>query len=411
MDVTRLSNPDEPRTPERTGTVIVVGAGAIGVSTAFHLATHGVDVTLLDKGHAAGETTGKAAGLVYSQFHEPADVRAMQYSLSFFEELDRTDSSFTFHKTGYVRIGTEAERAVFEREVAMQRDCGVDVRLVDRDEIAKIEPILNLDGITIGTYCADDGFVDPHTFTTALLAEAQAAGVDYRPNTSVTDIDVRDGTVRDVTTSTGMLTAESVVISAGPWSKRVCSLVDVELPAKPYRTQALVTDVVDFEVIPVYDAHDQVYFRSESEGILGGDGTEEVEADPENYDESGDFDFLSTVGNTLEKRLPVSSIGVVNSWAGLSTATPDGFPLVGCPPTSPGGSDTISGLYVGTGLQGHGIMRSPAVGRQLANMIVYDDPTAVYPEYDAGRFTADPGDFSIEEMMKVNGTHGEQTDG
>lgn len=379
---------------------VVVGAGAVGVSTAYHLADRGAAVTLLDRGYAAGETTGKAAGFVYSQLHYPADVRAMDYSFEFFRELAERDD-FAFHETGFLRVGSEAERPVFERQTEMQRKAGADVRLLDADGIADIYPELDRSGITVGAYSPNDGHADPHAFTTALLDRAERLGVDYRPKTPVGDIRVSDGRVQSVTASGERIDADAVVVAAGPWSHRVGALAGVDLPLKPYRTQALVTTTVelDDEIGPVYDAHNGVYFRSESGGLLAGDGTEETESDPDDYETTADFDFLASTGDALRERLPVGDVGVLNSWAGLGTATPDGRPLVGRVPVRPG-DETVSGLFVAAGTQAHGFMRAPTLGRAVSVSVLTDGPHS-YPEYRPTRFDADPGDFAVEEMMSV----------
>jgi glycine/D-amino acid oxidase-like deaminating enzyme len=379
--------------------IVVVGAGAVGVSTAYHLADRGVDVTLIDSGHAAAATTGKAAGFAFQQFHDPVDVRAMTYSLAFFRELSEQSDHFEFRESGFLRLGTDKERPVFEREVAMQREQGADVRLVDPDEIRDLSPELRLDGVTVGTYAPGDGHADPHTFTTTLLSRAEELGVDYRPETPATDIDVEGGRVRAVETPGDRLAADAVVVTAGPWSKRVGNLAGVSLPLKPYRVQALVTTAVDFEVGTVYDAHRGVYFRSEQDGLLAGDGTEEVESDPDDYKRAADVAFMAHVGDVLRDRLPVGDVGVQNSWAGLGTATPDTRPLVGPVPTRPGG-EVVEGLFVGAGLQAHGFMRAPTVGRALAAEIL--DGETAYPSYRPTRFDGDVGDFPVREMMAVD---------
>lgn len=387
--------------------VVVIGAGAAGVSTAYHLAKADADVVLLDKGFVAGETTGKAAGLVYYQMHEPADVRAMDYSFEFFHDLAAAENDFKFHVTGHLRIGTENERSTFEHEVAMQRSEGVDAKIVGPDEIASLSPDLNLEGITVGTYCPDDAHADPYTYAVTLLSRAEERGVDYNPKTKAIDIDVKNGAVSAVETEAGTLEADTVVITAGPWSKEIARMAGVEIPVKPYRTQALVTTEVDSQPIPIFDAADSVYFRSEQGGLLAGDGTEERESDPDDYKETGDFSFLTEVGATLQNRLDISNPGVQNSWVGLSSATPDGFPLVGRPPVTPASDEYIDGLYVGTGLQGHGFMRSPAVGRMLAAEILGHSTKPQYPDYRPDRFESDPGDFDIDELMKLEGKHSE----
>lgn len=384
--------------------VVIVGAGAIGVSTAYHLAEAGTTVTLLDKGHAAGETTGKAAGLVYAQVHYPADVRAMQYSQAFFRDLADQDNQFEYHETGYLRLGTDAERAVLEHEAEMHRDLGVDVRTVDPDEIASLEPSLDLAGITNGTYAPGDGHADPHTYTTTLLAEAEERGVAYRPNTPVVGFGF-DGGDREVRTEEGRIDADTVVIAAGPWSKRLARVAGGDVPLKPYRAQALVTTGVEFDIGAVYDTHDEVYFRPEGDGLLVGDGTDETESDPDDYKSTADFDFLTKASGVIIDRLPVDEVQVRNSWVGLSTATPDEFPLVGHLPAAVGASDPVPDTYVATGTYGHGFMRSPAIGRMLAEAVVGSDDDPIPAEYRATRFEEDPGDFPISEMMKVEGKH------
>ena len=382
--------------------VTIIGAGAIGVSAAYHLADRGVEVVLLDKGHAAGETTGKAGGLVFSQLHEPADVRAMEYSIDFFRDLSASDNHFSYHEVGFLRTGTEAERPVFEQEVSMQRREGVDASVVEPEEIRDIYPTLGLDAVSVGTYCPDDGYADPHTFTTTLLTNAKELGVAYRPGTKVTDIDRTQSPV--VETESGPVETDVVVLAAGPWSRRVAAMADVELPVKPYRAQALVTTPVDFDIGTVYDAHEGVYFRSEqSGGLLVGDGTEEVESDPDGYTQTADFEFLVETSDVVERCLPVEDVGIQNAWAGLCTATPDGRPLVGYPLYEPGGDSGPDDIVVAAGLQGHGFMRSPAVGKAVAD-VVCDGETDV-PEWSPKRFDEHPGDFEIEEMLKLDGKH------
>ncbi|KAB1190568.1 FAD-dependent oxidoreductase [Haloferax sp. MBLA0076] len=380
----------------------IIGAGAVGVSAAHHLAERGIEVTLVDKGHAAGETTGKAGGLVFCQLHEPADVRAMGYSIDFFRDLSAAENHFTYHEVGFLRTGTEREHSAFEREVSMQQNEGANVRLVDPPEISEIYPTLSLDGVTVGTYAPGDGYADPHTFTTTLLDEARAKGVTYRPGTKVTDIDVSD--TPTVETEAGPIQTDTVVIAAGPWSRRVAALTGVDLPVKPYRAQALVTTPVAFDIGTVYDAHEGVYFRSEQRGgLLVGDGTEEVESDPDGYTQTADFDFLVETSDVVERCLPVDDVGIQNAWAGLCTATPDGRPLVGRPVYEPGSDGGPDDVVVAAGLQGHGFMRSPAVGHAVADIVC--DGESEYPEWRPDRFDEHPGDFDIEEMLKLDGKH------
>ncbi|MFW5949096.1 MAG: NAD(P)/FAD-dependent oxidoreductase, partial [Halolamina sp.] len=326
----------------------------------------------------------------------------MDYCKSYIRELTTEDPNFTVHETGYLRVGTENERETFEREAAIYRDCGVDVEVVNAERMQEIEPALETEGLSVGTYVADDCHVDPHSMTTAILRRAEAAGVDYQPDTPVTDIGVDDGRVTGVTTPEGNVDADHVVVAGGPWSKRLCGFAGVTLPCRPYRVHALVTTEVDVAPMPIYDADSGAYFRAESGGVLLGDGSDETESDPDGYDATPDFSFLDTAAEVLERRLPLSDPGVVNAWVGCSSATPDGFPLIGGPPVTPGEEGGVDGLWVGAGLQGHGVMRAPIVGKLIADALCSGADHVAVPEYDPNRFDADPGEFTIDEMMKLD---------
>jgi glycine/D-amino acid oxidase-like deaminating enzyme len=139
----------------------------------------------------------------------------------------------------------------------------------------------------------------------------------------------------------------------------------------------------------VYDATDGFYCRPHPTGLLAGDGTEHVEADPDDYDRDADDGFAARLSERVAKRLRLAP-ETERAWAGLCTATPDRDPLLG---------RVADGVYVATGFQGHGFMRSPALGEAVAEAILGGDPAPIDP-FDPRRFDGDE-DFQVREGMVI----------
>ena len=179
---------------------------------------------------------------------------------------------------------------------------------------------------------------------------------------------------------------DSVVVAAGVHTPSLLADAGIPVPIKPYRVQALVTSGPSVPM--VYDATDGYYLRPHPDGILAGDGTEPVEADPDGYDRSGDDWFVSDVESRLSSRLVEFEPATDRAWAGLCAATPDGHPLLG---------ELRDGLYVAAGWQGHGFMRSPALGERLAQQVLGQDGISAF---DPRRFDGDE-EFEIVEGMAI----------
>jgi len=156
---------------------------------------------------------------------------------------------------------------------------------------------------------------------------------------------------------------------------------------KPYRVQALVTHGPAVPML--FDATAGYYLRPHRAGILAGDGTEPVEADPDEWAREGDDWFVEATCARLADRLVNFKPRLREAWAGLCTATPDGDPLCG---------ELRDGLFVATGFQGHGFMRAPALGERLAEQVLGGEGI---DGFDPTRF--DGGEsFEIVEGMAVD---------
>jgi len=361
--------------------VAVVGAGAVGLTAAHDLAVRGADATVYERETVAAASTGRAAGICYDAFAEDVDARVAARAVERFREFSG-QGDFAFDATPYVWFVTEpgAKADAIRQQVAAMQRHGRDVERVDAEALAAEFPALRTDDVVEAAVARNAAVVDTSAYADLLADLARAEGVEIRerePASVETDPPRVNGVAYD-----------DVVVAAGAHTKRVLADAGVDVPLKPYRVQALTADAPADGLPTVYDATAGYYARPHPEGVLAGDGTEPVEADPETYDRDGDDWFVDAVGDHLRDRVPGYDPVVERAWAGLCTATPDRDPLLG---------ELRDGLYVAAGWQGHGFMRAPATGEALAEEVLGG---AGIPAFDPTRF--DGGEeFEVVEGMAV----------
>jgi sarcosine oxidase subunit beta len=373
-----FSDADDDRGAGRS--IAVVGAGAVGLTAAHDLAARGASVTVYERGDVAGESTGRAAGILYDAYAEDVDARIAGRAIERFRALSGT-GGFEFRETPYVWFVTEPGRkadAIREQVDGMVRN-DRRVERVDADDLAAEYPALRTEDVVEAAVSRNAGVADTAAYADAVAELAVAEGVELREGTAASvalDPPRVNGTDYD-----------AVLVAAGAHTARVLADAGVSVPLKPYRVQALTADFSG-EIPTLYDATEGYYARPHPEGVLAGDGTEEVEADPEAYDRDGDDWFVDAMRERLADRVPGFEPDVHRAWAGLCTATPDRDPLLG---------ELADGLYVAAGWQGHGFMRAPATGEAIATEILGGEGV---PPFDPTRFDGDEV-FEVVEGMTV----------
>jgi len=391
--------------------VAVVGGGAVGVTAAADLAARGADVTLYDRGDLGAESSGRAAGVLYDAYADDVDAAIAARSMERFRAFDRTLPGFSFTPCPYiiaVREG-DADADAVPAMVDRMRAHGRAVTLVDPASLADRFPIAS-DDLAVAAVAANAGFCDPASYVAATADRARREGVEVATGTSVAlsregdrpAVRAQPPSGSGDAPSGGDRRFDAIVVAVGAHTASVLAAVGIDAPVIPYRAQALVTPV-SYDGPMVYDATAGVYLRPHPTGLLAGDGTEPVAADPDAYDRTADDWFVDSTSVTLRERLadpPVEDgLPVDRAWAGLCTATPDGDPLVG--PVA-----DLDGVFVAAGWQGHGFMRAPAIGEHVAEGVLAslsadcrpDDPwiDAFHP----GRFDGDET-FEIRDGMTV----------
>jgi glycine/D-amino acid oxidase-like deaminating enzyme len=390
MDGSRAAN--RASGPGGRPRVLVVGGGVIGCSIADALAGR-VEVTLLERERLGGATTGLAAGEVtmtasYSDY--PAIAR---YANEFFRTASGTDG-FVFHDRESVEPVPPDRAGEAQRRVERLRADGCPVDFENRVDAEIRYPFFALtDYVGLVRY-REAGFLDPAQLVDLLATRARGRGARVETGTTVERLLVRDGRVIGVATTAGERRADAVVVAAG-WRSPSLLAGHVDLPAKPYRTQAVVVQVPALadhagDVPMAWIPEERVYFRPMGRGRLLVGGWAEPVQDPARVSRDADPAFRRHVAE-LVPRLFADAAGAtfVDGWAGVDLATPDTRPIID---SSPGGPD---GLLVATGFHGRGIMTAPVAGAAARARLLGDPAPFPLDPFDGDRFEGSDPDFSF----------------
>src|SRR3954469_2297298 len=183
-----------------TADVVIVGGGCMGASVAYHLARRGVtDVVLLEREKMlATGSTGRNAGGVRHQFSNEANIKLSIESIGLLERFaDEVGHPVDIHQDGYLfLLSSSSSVETFKRNVALQRQLGVDVQWLDAREAASLATGLDTDGVLAATFCQRDGVADPNGVTMGFAKTAQSLGVRIERDVEVTGISLDGARVR-----------------------------------------------------------------------------------------------------------------------------------------------------------------------------------------------------------------------
>jgi len=369
---------------------VIVGGGCMGASVAFHLGRRGMtNVVVVEREKLLGTgSTGRNAGGVRHQFSNEANIRLSTESIRMLEHFeDEVGYAIDFHQDGYLfLLSSSGSVGAFQRNVELQRACGIEVEWLDAVGARRLAPGLDTTGVLGATFCAKDGIADPNGVTMGFAKAAQAMGVEVVRETEVVGIDVASGRVAGVNTSRGRISTPVVVNAAGPQARAVGRLAGVTVPVDPYRRHIFIAQDFTRPVPPnrimVIDFDTTFYFHREGGGVLFGMGDPR---EPQGFDTTVRWDFLPEVTEVAIRRLPaLEDASISHAWAGLYEMSPDANPLIGPTPA-------LAGFYLINGFSGHGFQHSPAAGRILADLITGRDPQFDIAPFAAHRFTAGVG--------------------
>ncbi|MFL5686388.1 MAG: NAD(P)/FAD-dependent oxidoreductase, partial [Chloroflexota bacterium] len=219
--------------------VAIIGGGAVGLSTAWHLVQTGItDVTVLEAGESvAAGSSSRSAGFIESQYVDPLDIELRARSMHAFRRF-QSDHGLEIKEIGYLRLAPdEATLAAFESSARLQRELGIeDTSVLTPDEIHALVPWLQGDGVAGGLFGARDGRIDGPAYCALLVGLIEAAGGRVRTRVRILAAESTAAGWR-LKTSAGVVEADVVVNAAGPWAAQVGELFGVAVPVIPLRNQ------------------------------------------------------------------------------------------------------------------------------------------------------------------------------
>jgi sarcosine oxidase, subunit beta len=356
----------------RTADVVIIGAGVMGASVAYHLARRGCrNVLVLERFGASGlGSTGKATGGFRCQFTTEVYVRLSLLArerLRHFKEEFGVDPGY--RPVGYLfMVKTAAQRQSLRDAMAVQRAAGLeDAYEVSTDEIRRLSPEVRADDLIGGVFGPTDGYMVPLEIMRGFIEGAQRLGVRFEYGAGWVECRTEGGRVVGVSTERGMVETRRLVNAAGAWAGLVAQSAGVEIPVSPLRRQTAVTQPfprLSPDTPMTINVDDGFHFRVRDgrAWLLWPQDTPTT--DP--FDTTFDRRWLPGLLERAHDRVPCFrdvEIDLDRCACGLYEMSPDKHALVG---PAPG----MEGLYLINGSSGHGVMHSAVLGQLLTEIML-----------------------------------------
>jgi dimethylglycine dehydrogenase len=389
--------------------VVVIGGGAVGVSTLYHLTKKGwSDVVLLERKELTSGSTWHAAGLLplFNMSYSVGQIH--KYSVALYKTLEaETGQDVGFRQVSNIRLALSRERLDEYRQYAsVAETIGVQVEFLTPQQVKEIWPLCDLEGVVGAIRHTEDGYIQPADLTQAMAKGARAGGAEIYRQTRVTAIERKPSGEWLVRTDQGDIACEHVVSATGSFARQTGAMVGLDVPVIPVEHQYIVTEphpeilrrhragLPEMGVLREPDT--SWYLREEAGGLLLGpyevgapccylDGPHE-DAEYELFPE--DLERLTPHIEAAINRVPAfGEVGVKKVYNGAIPYTPDGSPLVG----------PAWGLRNFWLNEGHsfGITAAGGAGWQLAEWITEGEPTIDMLGAESRRF----GDYATKAYL------------
>ncbi len=375
----------------RKADVVIIGAGIIGLSTAYFLRQMSdATVVVLDRGPLGGVASPRSAGSLRHHYSHPMLVEMAIKSHAIFKEFAAKSAiDFGYVNNGYLLRVAEDQIGWLEENVKMVREVGIDTQMIPISKIPELHPFVDVNAISGGfANDKDTAHVQPREFMNALIAAAEEAGVITVPGKAVEGIDTANGAVTGVVVAGGeRIEASAVLNAAGAWASNVAAYTGTTVPVYVKRLLQI------FELSPkveisrltptISDGPLDLYSRMNPGNRLLV-GARVYFDEPVNPDDVPLYPVHSAVVETrsvFEQIVPAAKDApVYQAWAGVDGETPDFQPVID-------EIEGISGLFIAAGFSGHGFKLGPFVGKCLAERIHKGQAESVdLRKFEAGRF-------------------------
>jgi dimethylglycine dehydrogenase len=392
--------------------IVVVGGGIMGVGLLYHLAEEGcAESLLIEKGELTSGSTWHAAGQCPSLVGNYNLAKIHAYSNDLYPRLEEMTGQYvSWHPSGGIRLAREKEDLDWFRYLhGISKSVGFDMEIIGPDEIRRIVPWLELDGVIAGAYTTGDGHADPSGLTNAMARAATNMGAKIERHNRVIDIKLLPSGEWEVVTEKGNVVAEVVVNAGGCFARQISQMVGSDMPLVNMEHHYVITGNVgefvarDEEIPVIRDPRASAYIRQEQKsgliGIYEGEALAEAwapkgyppwESDSELFPDDLDR-LMPWLGRAME-RLPIlEDAGIKRIVNGAIPHPPDGPPYLG----------PVAGLrnfWLCCG-SSFGIAQGAGCGKYLAQWMLHGDSEINMTGFDPRRL----GVFADQDYARAKG--------
>ncbi|HIW58805.1 MAG TPA: FAD-binding oxidoreductase [Candidatus Anaerobutyricum avicola] len=367
--------------------VIIVGGGIIGCAAAYYLTKKGCSVLVLEGSKDIGNGgSSRNGGGVRQSGRDPRELPLAMYGIknlwpTLSEELE---VDCEYHQDGNLRLGkTEKHLEILQGLADRARACGLDVRMIDGDEVRAINPYLS-DEVIGASWCPTDGHANPLTTTLGYYKMARRLGARFITEEPVIALKKIKGHLRQVITAENVYECDTVILAAGLGSRDIAATVGIDIPMQPAMLEALVTEAQP----PMFDqmlgtAEADFYGHQTKHGSFVFGGTSGLEGfTKDNHTPVTSSISAPSTCRGIIKYFPIlKDAKIVRTWAGWMDLCADKVPVIS--PVS-----EVPGLILACGFSGHGFGIAPAVGTVLSQLALHETTAVDLHELRYDRFRA-----------------------
>lgn len=356
---------------------IIIGAGSIGLPTAYYLSKKKLKVLVIEELSQVGQGQNKAAiGGIRATHSDPTKIKICQQSLEVYKHfMDTHKIDIEYKEGGYCYPAfREEEESTLKSILPIQKKYGLNIDWLDADAIKKLISGINEENLRGGTYSPNDCDISPLRVAHAWYQIDVNKGCKFVFNESVKGIELKNNKVISIKTTKNTYYTDIIINTAGANAKEIGQLNSIDLPVEPDSHEAGISSPIELFLDPlVVDMRQgpegktsNFYFTQNKLGQIIFCFTPKTLVKGKNkYSTS---EFMPIIARRLINIVPkFKDLLIRRVWRGLYPMTPDGSPILGK-------VDGIEGMYLGVGMCGQGLMLGPGVGMNLASLIIDDKP-------------------------------------
>ena len=373
---------------------VIVGGGIAGASAAYHLAKLGkTDVALLERHQLTSGTTWHAAGLIMQLRSTHALTELARYNVELYSSLEaETGQATGFKQNGTLGVCRTSDRVFETKKVAsIAKSFGIEAHMISPGEALELYPAIDPSIIQGAIYIPEDGQTNPVDTTMSLIAGARQHGVKVFENTAVLELKRLASGEYEVTTPSGSVRCEKLVLACGLWTRDLAAQLGVRVPLYPCEHFYVVTEpmsVITPNLPVLRDTDGHTYVKEDAGKWLVGAfeptgkplSMDQLPADTPFIELSEDWEHFELPFSKAMEILPdLQNAGLAKFLNGPESFTPDLLFMLGEAPGLPG-------CFISAGYNSEGIEFNAGAGRALAEWIVEGEPTMDLSHVDVARF-------------------------